>query len=162
MADPSVTVRSAGLLGGGQPAPHEVVVAAGAFGLDLASHRSVQLTAAAVDRADLLIAMGRRHVRELVSMDASRGPELFTLRELVRRGRAVGPRPRSMALAEWLAAVNDGRNPASLIEEHPGDDVADPIGGPPEAYRAMVAQVCSLVGELDRLLFLGPADSGRR
>src|SRR4051794_7487323 len=83
-----VRVHSAGLLKGGMPATsnaREVVA-----GLD--AHVSRQLTGAMIDDADLVIAMTRDHLREAVVLRPDAFRRTFTLKELVRRARRVGPR----------------------------------------------------------------------
>jgi protein-tyrosine phosphatase len=155
----SVAVHSGGLLESGRAVPVEVARAAAEYGLDLAAHRSHQITAPDVARADLVIGMARLHVREMAVLEPSRWPVTFTLRELVRRGRLVGRRGPREPLMEWLAGLHAGRRATDLHEEYPDDDIDDPIGGPYEGYRAMARQVHALTGEL-QLLIWGDAASG--
>ncbi|HET6795395.1 MAG TPA: hypothetical protein VFH45_13180, partial [Acidimicrobiales bacterium] len=76
----------------------------------------------------------------------------FTLKELVRRGRAVGGRRSGQALADWLAEVGEGRRPAELMADDPADDVDDPIGQGPAAFRRMAEEVSALGDQLVSLL----------
>jgi protein-tyrosine phosphatase len=147
-----VTVSSAGLLDGGRPVSPEVVKVLAPFGIDLAGHRSTTLTAAAIEGADLILGMERRHGREAILLVPPAWPRTFTLKELVRRGEKVGPRPAGQPLAVWLAAVGDGRERIDLVGRSPEDDVADPLGGDLAAYRATAAELADLVQRLARLL----------
>lgn len=144
-------VDSAGLFGGALPVPADVATAASAYGLDLSDHRSRQVVAEDVRGADLVVGMERAHVRELVLLSPERWPATYTLRELVRRGAAVGACRPDQTLDGWLRDVNTGRRPADLLGASSDDDVADPMGGPPAAYDAMAAEVATLTAELVRL-----------
>jgi protein-tyrosine phosphatase len=159
--DEPVAVSSAGLLDGGYPAPTEVVKAVASYGADLASHRSTQLTAGAIEAAALVLGMERRHAREVVLLVPSAWPRTFTLKELVRRGEKVGARTPGQSLSAWLSVLSDGRHRTDLVGRSPDDDVADPLGGDPSDFRATAAELSDLVQRLARLLWSdgGPADS---
>ena len=141
----AVQVDSAGLLELGLPPPPETVAAMAARGLDVARHRSRVITAGELRSADLVLAMAREHVRHAVVTEPSAWPRTFTLKELVRRGGQIGPRNPGEPLAGWLARVHAGREHSALLGDSPEDDVADPVGGPPQAHVLTAA-------ELDRLL----------
>ncbi len=142
-----VRVASAGLLPGGAPAAPGMVAAAAAAGIDLTAHTSVQVDEAMVAGADLVVGMARSHVRETVLMAPDSWPRSFTLRELVRRAAAAGPRG-PQPWEEWLARVHHGRRHADLLGSSPEDDVADPMGGPPEGYRRTWEELARLTGRL--------------
>jgi protein-tyrosine-phosphatase len=118
-------------------------------GLDLDDHVSRTLDPAMVEAADLVVCMARRHLREVVVAVPSAMPKTFTLRELVRRGEAVGP---ASSLGEWLALVGAGRRSGDLLGDDVNDDVADPIGGPDDDYERTAVQLEDLVARLGRLL----------
>jgi protein-tyrosine phosphatase len=139
------TVESAGLGDSGYPATSPTVEAAGRAGYDLSDHRSTRLAADQIARADLLLGMERRHVREAVALDPSAWPRAFTLRELVRRGDAVGPRAAGEDLASWLSRVHAGRRPADMLGTSRDDDVADPTGDPLADYDSTVRVLDELV-----------------
>jgi protein-tyrosine-phosphatase len=152
-------VRSAGLLEEGTPSPAEVVLTMVDYGFDLSAHRSHRLGAEDVTSADLIIGLERQHVREAVLVSGSRAARgrAFTLRELVRRARAAGPRPASLTLDQELRELNRGRRPSELLGASPLDDVADPIGSGLANYRSAAATIDDLVGELVALLWpVGP------
>ncbi len=144
-------VRSAGLLDNGRPAQPGSIDTLALHGLDITSHRSRRVSAAILRSADLILAMAREHVRESVVMAPEVFPRVFTLKELVRRGEAVGPRAVGEKVADWLARVHAGRTAADLMGTSDADDVADPIGLPHAAYERMVDD---LDEQLDRLVAL--------
>ncbi|HET9442384.1 MAG TPA: hypothetical protein VFO65_03615, partial [Acidimicrobiales bacterium] len=76
-----------------------------------------------------------------------------TLKELVRRGEAVGARSAGQPLAEWLAKAHAGRAKPDLLGESPDDDVDDPIGGPRWRYERTAGELEALVDRLVALLF---------
>jgi protein-tyrosine phosphatase len=151
-------VHSAGRLYEGEPVSTGSVDALRARGLDITAHRSRRTTAALLQGADLVLAMERAHVREAVALEPSVWPRTFTLKELVRRGEAVGPRRHRESLAEWLDRVGRGRGRAELLGSDPVDDVADPIGGPPGLYARTAEEIDGL---LDRLVVLAFAPGPR-
>jgi protein-tyrosine-phosphatase len=154
--DGTLTVVSAGLLEGGRPAAPEVVKVMVPFGIDLTDHRSTQLIAGAVESADLVLGLERRHGREAVLLDRSALARTFTLKEIVRRGEIVGPRPPGRPLEAWLADLSAGRDRTALIGRSPDDDVVDPLGGDLGAYRATAAELADLARRLASLLWAGP------
>ena len=142
------TVRSAGMLGDGHPPYPEVVSAMAGYGLDVSSHRSRRVTSEDLEGADLTLAMARENLRHAVVTAASVWPQSFTLRELVRRGAAVGGRAQGETVAGWLARVHEGRERAALLGDSPDDDVADPVGGPRRGYADTAAVLSDLVDRL--------------
>jgi protein-tyrosine phosphatase len=147
----AVPVSSAGMLGAGEPPPAEVVSAMATRGGDVTRHRSQVATAGGVAQADLVLGMTREHLRHAAVLCAAAWPRTFTLRELVRRGRQVGPRAAGEPLAEWLARAGSGRNHLDLLGSDATDDLADPIGGPPQAYEATAALIDQLTADLAEL-----------
>jgi len=149
-----VEVASAGLLPGGEPMPTETRDALGALGYPtpgFASRRSGQLTVATVQQADLVLGMAREHVREVVVREPGAWPRTFTLKELVRRGEAAGPRTPGEQLEVWLSRVSLDRTRRGLLGASELDDVADPLGGLPSAFRQTAQEIrglCVSVGDL--------------
>lgn len=142
-----VSVESAGLLPGGARATPEA--AATVPGLD--DHVSRRLTPELVAAADLVIGMTREHVREVAVADRESLGRAFTLKELVRRGEAAGPRAGEEPLGAWLARVAAGRSPMDLLGASPDDDIDDPIGRSRSVYRRTAEELERL---LDRLVAL--------
>lgn len=150
-----VEISSVGILPVAGGVPGEVVEVMGAYGIDLSAHRSRTITAAAVADADLLVGMGRRHVREAILLDPDSWPRAFTLKSLVQRGREVGPRAPGSDLPSWLEAVHDGRTRTELAHRSTIDEVADPYGGPLSGYRATAQELSELTSALAELLWPG-------
>ena len=143
-----LVVRSAGLLQEGAPPPPGAISALASYGLEISGYRSHRVTVADLNWADLVLAMAREHVRHAVVTAPGTWPRAFTLKELVRRGEETGPAKPGEPLADWLARVHEGRERAALLGESPADDVADPMGGPPQAYADTAALLDELMGRL--------------
>ena len=144
----AVTVRSAGTAQQGCPPPSEVVSVMAGYGIDLASHRSRMVSPSELSDADLVLGMAREHVRHAVVTAPDAWPRAFTLRELVRKGEQAGPRLASEPLLSWVARAHDGRQRTHLLGDSADDDVADPMGGPPQVYAAAAAVLDMLVSRL--------------
>ena len=142
------TVRSGGMLGEGEPPRPEAMTAMADYGLDIAAHRSRRVTAGELEAADLTLAMARENLRHAVVTAPAVWPRAFTLRELVRRGGAVGPRATTECLADWLARAHEGRERAALLGDSVADDVPDPTGGPPRGYTQTAATLRALLDQL--------------
>jgi protein-tyrosine phosphatase len=145
-----VTIASTGLLGGGPPVPSETAKVLAPYGADVSDHRSTALTAEAVEVADLILTMERRHAREVVLLVPAAWPRTFTLKDFVRRAEKLGPRA-GRPLRAWAAAVSDGRERTDLVGSSPEDDVADPFGGDLADYRATASELADLVQRLAHL-----------
>lgn len=129
-----MAVTSAGFLAEGQEAHPDTVRAGRDVGVDLVGHRSRRVSARmlAWEGRDLVIAMTRKHLRELVVMEPSIWNHTVTLRELDRLIQSRGG-----PLAEMLA----GRRPRDLVEDSDGDDVPDPIGASADHHRALAVDL---------------------
>lgn len=148
-----VTVRTAGTLPGERPVDPFAVEALAAHGLSVPLEPSRHLTTADVARADLVLCLERRHLRDVVVRDREALRKSFTVRELVRRGERIGPRPSGTSVASWLAAAGEGRELATLTTDAPDDDVADPTGGPEAGYEHTARWLDALLGRLIGLLW---------
>jgi len=148
-------VASAGMLQSGQPASAHGVDILGGRGLDMTTHRSRAISRELLGSADLILAMAREHVREAVVLDPALWPRTFTLKELVRRGEAAGPRRQDESLQEWLARVAQGRRVADLTGSSPADDVEDPYGGSRAAYERLATELDDLLDRLVAVTFAG-------
>jgi protein-tyrosine phosphatase len=146
------TVSSAGVWEAGHPASGHSVSECTDRGLDLHAHRSRVIDAAMVGRADLVLALAREHVRAVAGLVPEAFPRTFTIKELVRRGRAVGPRRPDEPLDGWLASAGQGRAAATYLRADADDDVADPIGGTRAQYARTAAELEALSGALAGLL----------
>jgi protein-tyrosine-phosphatase len=142
-------VHSAGFATHGDPASaHGIDVLHHDYRVDLHGHRSRLLKAKMVTEADLIVGMARRHVFEVAREQPEAFGRAFTLKELVRRAEAAGPRGPDEPLDAWLARLHEGRVPGDLWGESPADDVDDPIGQGFDLYRRTAAEIDSLVGRL--------------
>ena len=146
--DVTISVRSAALFGGGQPPPAEVISAMASYGIDVGAHRSTRLRGETIAEAVLIVGMERQHIRHVVVTAPQAWPRTFTLKELVRRGQNMGPRVPEEPLTHWLGRIHEGRDRWALLGDSPADDIADPFGGPPEAYVAAAAELDDLIGRL--------------
>ena len=141
-------VTSAGLYEAGHPAVEGALRALSARGLDAGEHRSRRLEADVVREADLVLALEREHVREVVVLEPEAWSRTFTLKEFVRRAAAAGPRGPDESLSGWLARLHGGRRRADLLGSSPDDDVLDPTGGSPEDYEATMEELDALLSSL--------------
>lgn len=148
----TVEVLTAGLGAPGLAATDETILVAARHDLDLTDHRSRGIDRALVARADVVLAMERRHVREVVVDDPSAWPRTFTLKELVRRGTAIGPRPDDESLPAWLARAHEGRTHRDLLGASPLDDVDDPSGAPLGDHEDLARELEELVGRIADLI----------
>ena len=119
-----------------------------ARGLDVSGHRSRQVTAADLAAADLILGLAREHARHAVVLLPECWPRTFTLRELLRRGLAVGPRMPGEPLRDWLARVSADRDRRELLGIRTADDVPDPNGGPLTGYQATADMLDALTRDL--------------
>jgi len=148
-----VKVRSAGVLDTGRPASWQALDALAPRGLSLEAHRSHRLTPQRLAATDLILGMAREHVRASVVAVPEAWPRTYTLKELVRRGEAVGPRPGPQPLEEWLDRVGAGRRRGELAGDSPDDDIADPVGSDPEVFEALAEELDDLLAGLVRLVW---------
>jgi protein-tyrosine phosphatase len=144
-------VSSAGLVGDGMPAAPEIIELLDAEGLDGRSHRSRLLSAEILAGADLVVGMAREHVREAVLAEPGLIDRAFTLKELVRRGRHVGPRPADEPLAGWLTRAGAGRRPVDTLGSSRDDDITDPIGRRQAVFRQVGDEITGLTVALAEL-----------
>lgn len=151
---PDVIVDSTGVSAiDGIPATSPTVTAAAALGVDLAQHRSTRLAVPQVRSANLIVGMERRHVQEAVLLDPSVFSRSFTLKELARRGRAVGRRGYRETLAEWTSRVNTGRRPIDLLGASRDDDLEDPTTNPLVEHDSTAAEIDELVATIAELIW---------
>jgi protein-tyrosine phosphatase len=152
LADP-VEVSSAGVRKTDSTVPEEVFEVMAPYGIDLTGHQKQQITEPLLRSSDLIIGMGRRHVQEAVLLDPPCWPQAFTLKELVRRGEAVGPRRPDQGVRSWIEAVQGDRTRESLAHRSPSDEVDDPYGGSLARFQATAAELDGLISRLVRLLW---------
>jgi protein-tyrosine-phosphatase len=134
-------ISSAGITFDGRAATDEAIKAAAAYNVDITEHRSRVMDADMLQNAQLVLAMERMHAREAIVLGESLLQRTFTLKELVRRGEAIGARGADETIEAWLGRVGAGRKPMELFGESANDDVADPYLGPAKVYEACIAEL---------------------
>jgi protein-tyrosine phosphatase len=138
-AEEAPDVSSAGTSGlEGSGAMPESVQAAAELGVDIGGHVARRLTPTMADGYDLLLCMASEH-RDRIAAGSDREDRAFTLKELVRLLESLPPPAPDAgpdSLAERLAAANAARREGAVPASR-DDDVADPLGQPLEAYRAI-------------------------
>src|SRR5579862_6563010 len=82
MSGVTIPVRSAGMIGDGDPPYPEVVSVMAWYGIEIASHRSRIARATDLARASLVLAMARENLRHAVITEPGAWPRAFTLKEL--------------------------------------------------------------------------------
>lgn len=156
---PEVHVSSAGLMLHGHPAePHAVKVMA-RQGVDITSHRSRVVSIEMLEKADLIIGMERRHVREVSALSYEVFQRAFTLPELVAVAEKHGVRHHT-DLASWAHEIGHGRNSLEYLRDAAAHEVADPIGGSLRRFRSCARELNDLVDRLVPLAWPG-SDSDR-
>lgn len=132
---------SAGIrMGGGESVPRNGLRVASEIGLHLAEHRSRRIVTSELRVWDVILAMTREHVRELVAADPTLWPRAFTIKQF-QRWLEEHPPERGADLREWIdrAAVNRSRFEA--VGSSHDDDIADPLKLPPVGWRRMAADM---------------------
>lgn len=155
--DAAPAVSSAGTSGlEGSDAMPESVLAAQELGVDISGHRGRRLTGGMAEGSDLLLCMASNH-SDMLTFEFELGARAFTLKEMVR-------------LLESLPALDAGSGPEGLVERVAAaqearahgavppsrdNDIADPLGQPIEAYRAIAWELETWMDRLVDGLF-GP------
>jgi protein-tyrosine phosphatase len=147
------TVSSAGISFEGRAATDDAIEAAEAYDLDISEHRSRLMNVELVLGADLIIGMERLHAREAVVLGTSLLPRCFTLKELVRRGEAIGARRHDEPIGDWLSRASAGRRPIELLGQSEDDDIADPYLGSPKVYARCIAELDDHIERLVDLMW---------
>jgi protein-tyrosine phosphatase len=153
-------VSSAGTSGlEGSAAQPGSVQAAAELGIDIDGHIARRITPAIADGSDLLLCMARDHRDALVD-GSDRDERAFTLKELVRLLEtlpASGPNLRPESMNGRIAAANTARARGAVPVSY-DDDIADPLGQPFEAYRAIAWELETWIERLVNGLFGTVAD----
>lgn len=148
-------VSSAGTSGlEGSGAMPESVQAVAELGIDIGGHVARRLTPAMADRSDLLLCMSSEH-RDKLAARSDRDDRAFTLKELVRLLEtlpAAAPDQGPDIVSERIAAANSARRRGAVPLSR-DDDVADPLGQPLEAYRAIAWELETWIERLVNGLF---------
>jgi len=140
---PDVEVISRGIRAslGYAPTPATIKVLT-AHGIDISSHRSHPLDPGELDLADLVIAMGDEHAKEVLAV-APHTPVML-LRALTSVQFHAGLGSSKRARLHTLLA-------APILPQH-HIDVTDPVGGPPWEYEQCMVEMQRGIDALVRVL----------
>ena len=116
------------------------------LGLEAARHRSLQLTAADLRGADLVVAMAREHVRYVRRRHPEVADRTATLKRLVRDLPATAG-----ALHERVAALG-----LADVDLEDWEDVEDPAGGDVDVYHECAREIDELLALLRPYLHGAP------
>jgi protein-tyrosine phosphatase len=139
-------VASVGTIGwNGYPAtPHAVEVLA-ERGIDLRSHISRKISREEVERADLIVAMTRKHGWAVAAHEPRAANRTFLLGEIARLARTN--RRDEASLRDWIESIGEQR-PSHKPIGHAADEIHDPVGESIEVYRSTAAVLDRLLSEL--------------
>ncbi|HEX6231295.1 MAG TPA: hypothetical protein VF029_06245 [Actinomycetota bacterium] len=150
-------VASAGTAGWeGSGADPASVAAAAELGVDISDHRARGLDRDEVSDAALTIGMSRSHRDHLVRLVPDAASRTFTLKELVRLVEALPPRDPGGdpdARLREVVARADALRGKGFVGDQGDEDVADPLGMPFGAFRAVAHDIHSWCGRLAVGLF---------
>lgn len=136
--------RSAGFLDSGRECPPPLLQVLEEWGVDATDHRSYRLDPASLHVADLVLTMEGEHVQRATLLHQDAFAKILPLKEAAER--LARPRNGPVLLADFLAEVNDDRDPSSYLSGR--WDVADPYGRKLKDYRAAVDEIGRLVGDV--------------
>lgn len=151
-----VDVGSAGVHGhDGAAMDPRAVAALAARGVTPDGFMARTLTAPMVAEADLVLTAQRRHRAAAVTLAPPAHAKVFTILEFARLARhvdqvrlgAAGPGARGRELVRHAARLRGTIPPSET-----GDDIADPYGGPDDAFTDCVRIIESALAEPLRLL----------
>lgn len=149
-------IATAGFMAAGQPVPPEVLAAMAAVDIDLSAHLSRMIEPPLLEGADVIVTMTRQQLVDAVSLVPAVWERAFTLRELVGRGEAVGPRQAQNGdrqdVAAWIRVVGAGRTRSGILGLAMEDDIADPMGGRQRGFERTRDELDDLAGRLAELL----------
>ena len=129
-----------------RPPDRRLLRVAQELGLDLSAHRSEALTAAQLERADLVLTMTAAHRRHVEAMLPAAGARTVSLRSAAWKAQIMGRHP--MPFEQWVARLSADVPVAERPRIDVSNDIPDPIGGPLRGYRAMGDEVAALVSTL--------------
>lgn len=139
-------VSSSGLMQGGRSVPDEVLHLLGNQGIDMSGHVSRQFDATIIANADLILGMERRHLTEIVAIDADAYRKTFTLPEFVHRLDLLELDPTQPAtLAEILDQIAQDRTRRDLLRVTIDQEVPDPMGKSTKTFERVAKQIDEMI-----------------
>lgn len=139
--DAAPSVSSAGTAGWvGSAADPSSIAASAERGIDVSAHRARQLRADDVRSAELVLAMASEHRDAASRLFPGAAGMIFTLKELVLLLEDLPEAPSSGRPADVLAAQVSAANASrvgAIRDWRRDENVMDPLGMPPDAFRAV-------------------------
>ena len=131
-------IRSAGLEANpGQPVTDGTLMAGRKAGFDLSEHRSQLVDAELVSSSNLILAMERDQIIDLVNVHGADLRHTFTVPELASIARLRTNRRADGTLADWLNWVASKRAPIEVLFAPPME-IPDPTGKAMRHYRTTI------------------------
>jgi protein-tyrosine-phosphatase len=146
-----VSVASGGFARANASSPEDTIEAMKEYRFDLSHHRSVNVTTAAIESADLVLCMEFDHGRKLSAMAPSMIDRIYTLPEFVDRAEALPVEPGE-TLAEWRARIHATRPMHPHLGATAEWEVIDPFRRPPRVHRQAAEQIDDLSRRVAALL----------
>jgi protein-tyrosine phosphatase len=143
-----IGVASAGTVADGTPPPEPAVRVMAGAGLDIEGRQSRRVDVAALEEADLIVAMARPHLLEVVTMNRAAMERSFTFVDLIRRSQQVGGPTADESLSQWARRLSAGRTKSSILSLATSDDIVDPMGGSLKNYKKVAKLIDHLTDEL--------------
>jgi protein-tyrosine phosphatase len=114
-------------------------------GVDAEDFTARELTAALVERADLVLAAAREHRAAVARLHPAALRHTFTLRDLADllsgvSVEQISPARSDLSWVRQVAHLASGRR-GLVPARQTGVDVSDPIGGPPSRFTQMAVEV---------------------
>ncbi|MEX2204230.1 MAG: low molecular weight phosphatase family protein [Actinomycetota bacterium] len=155
--DAAPSVASAGTAGWvGSAADPSSIAAAAELGIDISAHRARHLEAQDVSDVSLVLAMATEHRDAASHLFPGTVGRIFTLKELVRLLEDLPEAPPSGRPDDVLAAqvsAADASRFGAIRDWRRDEDVTDPLGMPPEAFRAVARDLDAWCARLADGLF---------
>jgi protein-tyrosine phosphatase len=143
--DAAPSVASAGTAGWvGSRADPSSIAAAAELGIDISAHRARQLRADDVRSAELVLAMASEHRDAASRLFPGTVGRIFTLKELVLLLEDLPQAPWNGKPQDVLAAqvsAAHGSRIGAIRDRRRDEDVMDPLGMPPDAFRAVAREL---------------------
>lgn len=126
-------VESGGFMEAGMTACPTMTTFGTELGIDLSYHRSRPVDAYMLNDANLVLAMERRHARDLMVTFDVGFQRIFTVGGFIAQSPSTPP--MGEGLDEWLARMAPCRSHAEFLGSHCDDDVVDPHGESKRIHR---------------------------
>lgn len=143
-----IDVASAGFTMEDRPADRKASKAIERLGASLSGHRSRILTPEMIDESMIVVGMVRKHIREIIDLRPDAEARSFTLKELVSRGREIGPMGDTESAYDWIERAAADRHKLVHIGAGADTDIDDPIGRSSRFFQSTAHEIDGLIGEL--------------